>query len=71
VFIEQMNDDDDDEVNKSSFALSDAFFLQFAYFLMFLNMQTDLIILKAYDQQFTLTTKKSLHIIFKWEICCT
>jgi len=23
------------------------------------------IILKAYDQQFTLTTKKSLHIIFK------
>ena len=30
---------------------------------MFLNIQTDLIILKTYDQQFTLTTKKSLHII--------
>jgi len=34
-------------------------------FLMFLNIQVDLIILKTYDQQFTLTTKKSLHIIFK------
>jgi len=32
---------------------------------MFLNIQTDLIILKTYDQQFTSTTKKSLHIIFK------
>jgi len=31
---------------------------------MFLNIQIDLIILKTYDQQFTLTTKKSLHIIF-------
>jgi len=31
---------------------------------MFLNIQTDLIILKTFDQQFTLTTKKSLHIIF-------
>jgi len=27
-------------------------------------MQIDLIILKTYDQQFTLTTKKLLHIIF-------
>jgi len=35
------------------------------YGLMFLNIQTDLIILKTYDQQFTLTTKKSLHITFK------
>jgi len=32
---------------------------------MFLNIQIDLIILETYDQQFTLTTKKSLHIIFK------
>jgi len=32
---------------------------------MFLYIQIDLIILKTYDQQFTLTTKKSLHIIFK------
>jgi len=31
---------------------------------MFLNVQIDLIILKTYDQQFTLTTKKSLLIIF-------
>jgi len=33
--------------------------------LIFLNIQIDLIILKTYDQQFTLTTKNSLHIIFK------
>jgi len=33
--------------------------------LMFLNIRIDWIILKTYDQQFTLTTKKSLHIIFK------
>jgi len=32
---------------------------------MFLNIPIDWIILKTYDQQFTLTTKKSLHIIFK------
>jgi len=32
---------------------------------MFLSIQIDLIILKTYDKQFTLTTKKSLHIIFK------
>jgi len=32
---------------------------------MFLNIQVDLIILKTYDQQFTLTTKKSLPITFK------
>jgi len=31
---------------------------------MFLNIQIDLLILKTYDRQFTLTTKKSLHIIF-------
>jgi len=40
-------------------------FLQFSYSLMFLNIQTDLIILKTFNQQFTLTAKKSLHIIFK------
>ena len=38
-------------------ALSNAFFLQFAYFLMFLNIQIDLITLKTYHQQFTLATK--------------
>jgi len=32
---------------------------------MFLGIQIDLIILKTYDQQFTLPTKKSLHITFK------
>jgi len=32
---------------------------------MFLNIQIDLLILKTYYVQFTLTTKKSLHIIFK------
>jgi len=31
---------------------------------MFLNIQIDLIIWKPYDQQFTLKTKKPLHIIF-------
>ena len=31
---------------------------------MFLNTQIDLLILKTCDGQFTLTTKKSLHIIF-------
>ena len=32
---------------------------------MFLNIQIDLIILETCDYEFTLTTKKSLHIIFK------
>jgi len=32
---------------------------------MFLNIHIYFIILKTYDQQFTLTAKKSLHIIFK------
>jgi len=32
---------------------------------MYLIIHIDLIILKTHDQQFTLTTKKSLHIIFK------
>ena len=32
---------------------------------MSLNIQIDLLVLKTYDGQFTLTTKKSLHIIFK------
>ena len=32
---------------------------------MFLNIHMLFIVLKTYDQQFTLTTKKSLHIIFK------
>jgi len=33
--------------------------------LIFLNIQIDLIILETDVEQFTLTTKKSLHIIFK------
>jgi len=33
----------------------------------FLNIQIGWIILKTCDQQFTLTTKKSLHITFKAE----
>jgi len=53
------------KVNKSSVRSFRRFFLQFSYCLMFLNIQIDLIILKTFDQQFTLTTKKSLHIIFK------
>ena len=32
---------------------------------MFRNIQIDLLILKTYCGQFTVTTKKSLHIIFK------
>jgi len=38
-------------------------------FLTFLNIHMYFIILKTYDQQFTLTTKKSLHIIFNdWSL---
>jgi len=37
---------------------------------MFLNIQIDLITLKTYDQQFTLTTKKPLHIIFNPSCVC-
>ena len=37
---------------------------------MFLNIQIDLIILKTYDQQLTLTTKKSLHITFNKANAC-
>ena len=44
--------------------LSDVFSTIFL-FLTFLNIHIYFIILKTYDQQFTLTTKKSLHIIFK------
>ena len=39
--------------------------LKFPNSLMFRNIQIDLLILKTYYGQFTLTTKKSLHIIFK------
>jgi len=41
--------------------LFSAFFLSFDV----LNIEIDLVILKTYNQQFTLTTKKSLHITFK------
>jgi len=34
---------------------------------MFLNSQIDLIMLKTDDEQFALTTKKSLHITFNTE----
>ena len=53
------------KVNKSSGAHFLALFLKFPNFLMFLNIQIDLLISKTYYGQFTLTTKKSLHIIFK------
>jgi len=46
------------------------FFLRFPNFLMFLNIQIDLFILKTYYGQSTLTTKKSLHIIFKAVTTC-
>jgi len=41
-----------------------ALFSKIFLFLMFLNIQIGLVILKTYDQQFTLTIKNSLHIIF-------
>ena len=44
--------------------LSDVFSTIFL-FLTFLNIHIYFIILKTYNQQFTFTTKKSLHIIFK------
>jgi len=53
------------KVNKSSGAHFLALFLKFPNFLMFLNIRIDLLILKTYYGQFTLTTKKSLHIILK------
>jgi len=46
-------------------ALSGAFPHIFLFF-MFLNIQIYLIILMSDDEQFTLTTKKSLHITFKF-----
>ena len=52
------------KLNKSSDAHFLALFLKFRNFLMFLNIQIDMLILKPYYGQFTLTTKKSLHIIF-------
>jgi len=45
------------KANKSSVCTFRRFCLQFSYFLMFLNIQIDLIVLKTYDQQITLTTK--------------
>ena len=45
------------KVNKSSVRTFRRFFLQVSYFLMFLNIHINLIILKTHDQQFTLTTK--------------
>jgi len=53
------------KVNKSLGAHFLALFLKFLNFLMCLNIQIDFLILKTYYEQFTLTTKKSLHIIFK------
>jgi len=54
------------KVNKSSVRSFRRFFLQFSYCLMFLSIQIYLIILKTHYQQVTLTTKKSLHITFKF-----
>jgi len=47
------------------------FFCNFLYILVFLNIQIGWIILKTCDQQFTLTTKKSLHITFKGRVDTT
>ena len=59
------------KVNKSSCTHFRALFLKFPNSLMFLNIQIDLLLLKTYDGQFTLTTKKSLHIIFKVQFICS
>jgi len=53
------------KVNKSLGAHFHMLFSKIVLFLMFLNIQIDLIILKTDDKQFTLTTKKSLHITFR------
>ena len=53
------------KVNKSSGAHFLTLFLKLPNFLMFLNIRIDLLIFKTYYGQFTLTTKKSMHIIFK------
>ena len=53
------------KVNKSSGAHFRSLSLKFPNFLMCLNIQIDLLIIKTYDGQFTLTTKKSFRIIFK------
>jgi len=53
------------KVNKSASTHFLALFLKFPNLLTFFNIQIDLLILTTYDGQFTLTTKKSLHIIFK------
>jgi len=47
------------KVNKSLGAHFRALFLKFPNFLMFLNIQIDLLILKTYNGQFTLTTEKN------------
>jgi len=46
------------KVNKSSGAHFLALFLKFPNFLMFFNIRIDLLLLKTYYGQFTLTTKK-------------
>jgi len=54
------------KVNESSGVHFLALFLKFPpNFLMFFNIRIYLLILKTYYGQFTLTNKKSLHIIFK------
>jgi len=53
------------KVNKSFGVHFLALFLKFPKFLMFLNIQIDLLIFKTFYGQFTLTAKKLLHIIFK------
>ena len=53
------------KVNKSSGAHFQMLFSKNVLFFMFLHIQIELIILKRDDKQFTLTTKKSLHITFK------
>ena len=60
------------KVNKSSDTHFQTFFSKNDLFLKFLNIQIDVIVLKTDDEQFTLTTKKSLHITFdKWHVLGT
>ena len=56
------------KVNKSSGAHFRRFLSRISYFLMFLSIQIDLIISKTDDEQFTLTTKKSLNITFEEDV---
>ena len=48
------------KLNKLSVRTFKRFFLQFSYFLMLINIQKDLIILKTYDQQFYFNNQRRI-----------